>query len=153
MSQSHGHWLSNPKNIRKYVDGANFSFCAGGYPANAFLVMGNNSRNIPIDSSPVPVDGRRGSRMEWLKIPTGHRYLTGQLNQIKTAHTALLPRNAVCEFKYSRRLVQPNSDEGIPKIAKHISICVIYILPKKSAIAGRHTIDKLIPGCGSPADG
>ena len=36
-----------------------------------------------MDSSLVLVDGRRGERMEGRKIPTGHKYVTGGLNQIK----------------------------------------------------------------------
>ena len=52
-------------------------------PANACLVLENNSLNIPIDSSLVLVDGQRGQRMEWCKILTGHKYVTGRLNQMK----------------------------------------------------------------------
>ena len=80
-----GQWLSNQNLFREYVDGANSGFCAGEYPANVYAVRENNSMNIPIDSSPVPVDGRRGPRMEWLKILTGRKYLTGQLKQIKNS--------------------------------------------------------------------
>ena len=68
-----------PKN-REYIDSANFGFLCGVTPANACLVLENNSMKIPIDSSLVLVDGRRGQRMAWRKILTGHKYLTGQLN-------------------------------------------------------------------------
>jgi hypothetical protein len=87
------------------------------------------------------------------------------------AHTALLPRNAVCEFKSSTRFVQPNSDVmrnkyfGAPAASAGISLadipladisfktfCEQYHSTKNSGKAPSHAAEelhhiKLIYGC------